>query len=159
MPTAYVEIRQTDARRASGSPDLPPVCLELLFEQKTTFRELIRRTVEENVNAQLRKSRRSIQQDFAVTSQRNLTSQQIAAQARSGKISLPSEVTMRRKLKRSQIDLDAQVRRAWKAFERAQFLITVDGAPMESLDQSIVLGVAAKIVFLRTASFLWLPFR
>jgi hypothetical protein len=36
---------------------LPPVCLELLFEQKTTVRELIRRTVEENVNAQLRQSR------------------------------------------------------------------------------------------------------
>lgn len=115
MPTAYVEIRQSDTRSTSGSPDLPPICHELLFEQKTTVRELIRRTVEENVNAQLRQSRRSIQKDLAVVSQRSLTPQQIAAQAASGKIGMPSEVTMRRKLKRGQIDLDAQVRRAWKA--------------------------------------------
>ncbi len=159
MPTAHIEIRQDHPRDASGSPDLPPINLELLFEEKTTVRELIRRTVEENVNARLRESRRTIQKDLGVISQRSLTARQVAAQAGSGKIAMPSEVSLRRKLKRSQIDTKAQVQRAWEAFERAQFLLTVDGVPMESLDQQIVLGVATKIVFLRTASFLWLPLR
>ena len=62
-------------------------------------------------------------------------------------------------MRRSHIDIDAQVRRAWEAFEKREFLLTVDGKMAAELDEEITLAIQTKVVFLRTAAFLWLPFR
>ena len=159
MPTVLVQIGKFEADGEAGSPELPPDRFELSFEHNTTVRELIRRTVEENAKAQLRQSRRELQQEMAAISQGALTERQIQEQAAKGKVGMPTAVSFRRKLRRSHIDVDAQVRRAWKAFEKRDFLLTVDGRMASELDESIALGIHTKVVFLRTAAFLWLPFR
>lgn len=159
MPTVLVQIGKLETDGEAGSPELPPDRFELSFEHNTTVRELIRRTVEENAKAQLRQSRRELQQEMAAISQAALTDQQIREQAAKGKVGMPTAVTFRRKLRRSHIDVSAQVRCAWEAFEKRDFLLTVDGRMASELDESIVLGIHTKVVFLRTAAFLWLPFR
>ena len=159
MPTVLVQIGKLETDGEAGSPKLPPDRFELSFEHNTTVRELIRRTVEENAKAQLRQSRRELQQEMAAISQGALTDQQIREQAAKGKVGMPTAVSFRRKLRRSHIDVSAQVRRAWEAFEKRDFLLTVDGRMASELDESIVLGIHTKVVFLRTAAFLWLPFR
>jgi hypothetical protein len=159
MPNVLVQIAKFETDGEAGSPELPPDRFELSFEHNTTVRELIRRTVEENAKAQLRQSRREFQQELAAISQGALTDRQIQEQAAKGKVGRPTAVSFRRKLRRSHIDVDAQVRRAWKAFAKRDFLLTVDGRMASELDESIVLGIHTKVVFLRTAAFLWLPFR
>jgi hypothetical protein len=159
MPTVIVELRKPEADGAAGSPDLPPAYLELLFEHNTTVRELIRRTVEEHARTQLRQARRELQAEMSVASQGALTERQIHDQAVKGKVAIPSAVSLRRRMRRSHIDIDAQIRRAWDAFEKREFLLTVDGKMTTELDESIVLGIHTTVVFLRTAAFLWLPFR
>lgn len=159
MPTVIVEINQSKNGGPTGAVDLPPDYLELLFEHDTTVRELIRRTVEENAKAELRQSRRELQKKMATISQGALTERQIREQAAEGKVGIPSAVSLRRKMRQSHIDIDTQVRRAWEAFEKGEFLLTVDGKMAAVLDESIVLGVRTRVVFLRTAAFLWLPFR
>jgi hypothetical protein len=157
MPTVIVEVRKVEVDGTTGSPDLPPAYLELLFEHDTTVRELIRRTVEENARAQLRQSRRELQEKMAVVSQGALSERHLRDQAAKGKIAIPSALSLRRKLRRDHIDIDAQIQRTWEAFEKGEFLLTVDGKMAAELDESIVLGIHTKVVFLRTASFLWLP--
>jgi hypothetical protein len=159
MPTVLVQISKLETDGEAGSPELPPDRFELSFEHNTTVRELIRRTVEENPEAQLLQSRRELQQEMAAISKGALTDQQIREQAAKGKVGMPTAVSFRRKLRRSHIDVSAQVRRAWEAFEKRGFLLTVDGRMASELDESIVLGIHTKVVFLRTAAFLWLPFR
>ncbi len=109
-------------------PNCLPDSFELSFEHNTTVRELIRRTVEENAKAQMRQSRRHLHQEMAAISQGALTDQQIREQAAKGKVGMPTAVSFRRKLRRSHIDVSAQVRRAWKAFEKRDFLLTVDAS-------------------------------
>ena len=159
MPAVIVEISQSENGGPTGSTDLPPDYLELLFEHDTTVRELIRRTVEENAKVQLRESRRELQEKIAILLQGALTERQIHEQAAKGKVGMLSEIALRRKMRRSHIDIDAQVRRAWEAFEKKEFLLTVDGTMAEELDESVTLGIHTKVVFLRTGAFLWLPFR
>jgi hypothetical protein len=120
-------------------------------------REIIRRTVEEEVNTRLREKRRAIQGKLSLLAQRSLTSDHIAEQAAKGKISMPSENSVRRDMKRASIDLTRQIERAWSAFEARDFLMTVDGALMDSLGQKVSVGVNTKVVFTHTASFFWFP--
>jgi hypothetical protein len=159
MPTVLVQISKFETDGEAGSPELPPDSFELSFEHNTTVRELIRRTVEENAKAQMRQSRRHLHEEMGAISQGALTDQQIQERAAKGKVGVPTAVSFRRKLRRSHIDVSAQVRRAWEAFEKRDFLLTVDGRMASELDEPIVLGIHAKVVFLRTAAFLWLPFR
>lgn len=159
MPRVVIEIRRIEGGRTTDSSDLPPDAFELSFEHNTTVRELIRRTVEENAKSQLRQSRRELQAGIAASSASALRERQIREQAAEGKVGIPSEVSLRRKMRRSHIDIEAKIRRAWEAFEKREFLLTVDGKMAEELDESITLGIQTKVVFLRTAAFLWLPFR
>lgn len=158
MPPALVEIRQENRSTGDQQPE-PPVLLELLFEHKTSVRELIRRTVQEEVNTRLRENRRALQGKLSLLSQRALTEKDIAEQAAKGKIGMPSQTSVRRQMKRSAIDLKYQVPRAWAAFEARDFLLTVDGNLMEALDQTVNIGLNTKIVFTRTAAFLWLSLK
>ena len=154
-----IEIRRAEDGGTTETPHLPPDAFELSFEHNTTVRELIRRTVEENAKSQLRESRRKLQAGIAASSAGALTERQIREQAEQGKVGIPSEVSLRRKMRQSHIDIEAKVRRAWEAFEKGQFLLTVDGKMAAELDETVTLGIQTKVVFLRTAAFLWLPFR
>ena len=159
MPQVFIEIRRAEGSGTTDSLSRPPEAFELSFEHNTTVRELIRRTVEENAKAQLRQSRRELQAGLAASSVGALTELQIREQASEGKVGIPSRVTLRRKMRRSHIDVEARVRRAWEGFEKREFLLTVEGQMAAELDEAIVLGIHTKVVFLRTAAFLWLPFR
>ena len=159
MPSVVIEIHRVEGDATTDTPHLPPDAFELSFEHNTTVRELIRRTVEENAKVQLRQARRELQAGIAASSAGALTEGQIREQALEGKVGIPSEVSLRRKMRRSHIDIEAKVRRAWEAFEKKEFLLTVDGKMAAELDEAIALGIQAKVVFLRTAAFLWLPFR
>jgi hypothetical protein len=157
MPSAVIEIRQERSTAGRDEPGPPPLFLELLFEHDTTVREFIRRTVEEEVNTRLRGRRRAIQGKLSLLAQRSLTSNDIAEQAAKGKIGMPSANSVRREMKRASIDLRRQVERAWSAFAARDFLMTVDGVLMESLDQKVSVGVKTKVIFTHTARFFWFP--
>ena len=159
MPQVVIEIRRAERFGTTDAPQLPPDSFELSFEHNTTVRELIRRTVEENAKAQLRESRRELQEGLAASSAGALTERQIREQAADGKVGIPSQESLRRKMRRSHIDIEAKVRRAWEAFEKREFLLRVDGKMATELDEAIVLGIETKVVFLRTAAFSWLPIR
>jgi len=157
MPSVLIEFRRGEGGGPTDSPEGPDT-LELSFERRTTVRELIRRTVEENVQAQLRQSRRELQAGLAATSAGALSERQIREQALAGKVGIPSETSLRRKMRQSHIDVADRVRRAWEAFEKREFLLSVDGRMAAELDEAVALGTDSKVLFLRTAAFLWLPF-
>ncbi|WP_191837398.1 hypothetical protein [Catellatospora chokoriensis] len=128
-----VEVRS----RIPGGERLPDVLVQLAQEQ-TTVRELIRAAVAEQVRAWQADRMRC----RALLDRQYLTDDDIRAQAATGVVRLPD-----RQL--AEPDVDAEVGRAWRAFERGAFALFVGGRQVDLLDEEIVLRLGEPVVFVR----------
>lgn len=128
-----VEVRS----RIPGGDRLPDVLVELAREQ-TTVRELIRAAVAEQVRAWQADSARC----RALLDRQYLTDEDIRAQSGTGVIRMPDRQTVAP-------DVEAEVARAWRAFERGTFALFVGGRQLDLLDDEIVLRLGEPVVFVR----------
>ncbi len=128
-----VEVRS----RIPGGDRLPDVLVELA-QERTTVRELIGAAVAEQVRAWQVDSARC----RTLLDRQYLTDDDIRAQAATGVVRLPD---------RSQAvpDVEAEVARAWRAFERGAFALFVGGRQVDVLDEEIVLRLGEPVVFVR----------
>lgn len=140
MTIHHVEVQSRVLGRAV---ELEPVLLELLEEQ-ISVRELVRRTVEEQVRDLI--GRRALDNKSArqTLERQYLTDEEIAAAAAQGRVSLP-------KLSSSGTNLNAEreVERALKAFESRKFQIFIEGRQIESLDEQLSFREQTRVTFLR----------
>ncbi|MEU8074978.1 hypothetical protein AB0B31_05965 [Catellatospora citrea] len=128
-----VEVRS----RIPGGDRLPDVLVELAQAQ-TTVRELIRAAVAEQIQAWQADRLRC----RALLDRQYLTDDDIRAQAATGVVRLPD-----RQL--AEPDVDAEVARAWRAFERGAFALFVGGRQVDLLDEEVVLRLGEPVVFVR----------
>ncbi|GAA1400452.1 hypothetical protein [Catellatospora coxensis] len=128
-----VEVRS----RVPGGDRLPDVLVELAREQ-TTVGELIRAAVAEQVRAWQADSTRC----RALLDRQYLTDEDIRAQAGTGVIRMPDRQA-------AAPDVEAEVARAWRAFERGTFALFVGGRQLDLLDEEIVLRLGEPVVFVR----------
>lgn len=128
-----VEVRS----RVPGGQRLPDVLVELA-QERTTVRALIRAAVAEQV--------RSWQGDQvrcrAMLDRQYLTDAEVRAQAATGVVRLPGRAD-------AEPDVEAEVARAWRAFERGAFALFVNGVQADTLDEEIVLRLGEPVVFVR----------
>lgn len=144
MPTLTVEVRSRLVGGHEGALALQPVWLELL-EERITVSELIRRTVEEQVRELLVKRKLDAQEARQILDRQYLTAEQVAAQAEKGAIRYPSST----RTKVPDIDPEAEVRKALRAFKAGSYFITVDGKQMERLDEVVTFAPGTRVTFLR----------
>ncbi|GAB4051198.1 hypothetical protein [Catellatospora paridis] len=128
-----VEVRS----RIPGGDRLPDVLVELA-QERTTVRELVRAAVAEQVRAWQADSSRC----RALLDRQYLTDDDIRAQAATGVVRLPDR-------QHGEPDVEAEVARAWRAFERGAFALFVGGRQVDLLDEEIVLRLGEPIVFVR----------
>ncbi|GAA2399097.1 hypothetical protein Cme02nite_07940 [Catellatospora methionotrophica] len=128
-----VEVRS----RVPGGDRLPDVLVELA-QERTTVRELIRAAVAEQVRAWQADSSRC----RALLDRQYLTDDDIRAQAATGVVRLPDR-------QHGVPDADAEVTRAWRAFERGTFALFIGGRQVDLLDEQVVLRLGEPVVFVR----------
>ncbi|MFC7761859.1 hypothetical protein ACFQY4_30280 [Catellatospora bangladeshensis] len=131
--TMRVEVRS----RVPGGERLPDVLIELARE-RTTVRELIRAAVAEQVRAW----RGDHSRCRAMLDRQYLTDAEVRAQAATGVVRLPGRAE-------ADPDPDAEVARAWRAFEAGAFALFVNGVQADALDEEIVLRLGEPVVFVR----------
>jgi len=115
---------------------VPHVLVELASE-RTTTRELIRRAVEE----QIRLLRVGGVPHRPVLDRQYMSEEDIREQAATGAIRMPKAA--------AGTDVEAEVARAFRAFERNVFVVFVGGRQVDRLDDEIVLRLGEPVVFLR----------
>jgi hypothetical protein len=128
-----VEVRS----RVPGGERLPDVLVELARE-RTTVRALIRAAVEEQIRAWRGDQTRC----RALLDRQYLTDAEVRAQAATGVVRLPDRAE-------TEPDVEAEVARAWRAFERGAFALFVGGSQADALDDEIVLRLGEPVVFVR----------
>jgi hypothetical protein len=135
-----------ESRIVGGSADtaLSPVVLEILNEI-LTVRELIERTVEEQIRDLVAIRRLDVGQAERALNRQYLTTSEVRQQAQDrGVVKLPSQVKQV-----PEINVRAEIKKAISGFEAGSFIIFVDGSQMETLDDEIQLGLSSKVTFLR----------
>lgn len=128
-----VEVRS----RIPGGERLPDVLVELA-QERTTVRGLIRAAVEE----QVRCWRGDVARCRALLDRQYLTDAEVRAQAATGVVRMPARVEL-------EPDVEAEVTRAWRAFDRGAFALFVGGVQAGGLDDEIVLRLGEPVVFVR----------
>ncbi len=128
-----VEVRS----RVPGGERLPDVLVELA-QERTTVRELIRAAVAEQVRAWHGDRARC----RAMLDRQYLTDAEVRAQAATGVVRLPGRAE-------ADPDAEAEVARAWRAFEAGAFALFVNGGQADALDEEIVLRLGEPVVFVR----------
>ncbi|WP_034482809.1 hypothetical protein [Actinomadura oligospora] len=132
-----VDIEVRSRRPGASGEDVPAVLVRLAGE-RTTVRELIRRTVEEQVRelgVDAARCRRTLDRQY-------LSDDEIRAQAAAGAIKLPpGEPTAP--------DVTTEVTRAHRAFSRGTFAVFVGGRQVTELDEQVTLRLGEPVVFLR----------
>jgi hypothetical protein len=116
---------------------LPDVLVELATN-RTTARGLIRCAVEEQVRL-LRVDKAHCR---SALDRQYLSDEDIKAQAATGVIRMPPAPP-------TDIDVEAEVERAFQAFERGVFAIFAGGRQVDRSDDEIVLRLGEPVVFLR----------
>jgi hypothetical protein len=129
-----VEVR-SKVPGASG-PVLPAVLVELESET-VTARELIRRAVLE----QIATTRVTKEQARAMLDRQYLLPAEIAAMAATGAVKTPGRVV--------DPDPEAEIARAWKAFERQGFVLLCGDRQVHSLDEQLTVRLGEPVTFLR----------
>lgn len=130
-----VEVRS----KLPGGGGIPNVLVELANE-RTTARELIRRAVTEQIQV-LRGGRDSCRQAL---DRQYLSADEVRAQAATGVVKLPARGDAA-----GEPDVDDEVARAHRAFERRVFVVFIGGRQVERLDEEVVLRLGEPVVFLR----------
>jgi hypothetical protein len=129
---AVVDIEVRSRVPGRSGDDLPTVLVRLA-DEGTTVRELIRRTVEE----QIRESRADAPRCWQY-----LSDDDLRAQAVTGAIKIPPQAP-------AGPDAGAEAARAYRAFTRGTFVVFVGGRQVADLDEPITLRLGEPVVFLR----------
>lgn len=117
--------------------DLPEVLVQLAVD-RATVRELIRRTVEE----QVRELRVDAARCRRVLDRQYLSNDDLRAQASTGAIRMPRQPP-------ADPDVTAEVARAHRAFAGGTFVVFVGGRQVVDLDEEVALRPGEPVVFLR----------
>jgi len=131
-----IEVR---SRVPGTSDDGLPAVLVRLADERTSVRELIRRTVEE----QIRELRADAARCRRVLDRQYLSNDDLQAQAAAGAIKLPGTPA------RAKPDVTTEVARAYRAFAQGTFVVFVGGRQVADLDEEVVLRLGEPVVFLR----------
>ncbi|MFI1995178.1 hypothetical protein [Actinoplanes sp. NPDC020271] len=130
-----VEVRT----RVTGTSGGLPSVLVQLAEERVTARELIRRTVEEQirvVGADATRCRPMLDRQF-------LSDHDVRAQAATGVVRLP------RRSPPEAPHVATEVTRAQQAFARGSFLIFAGGRQVTTLDEELTIRLGEPVTFLR----------
>lgn len=128
-------------------PALDPVILKL-FKEEITVKELIELTVEEQIRDLTLKHRMDIAQARRALDRQYLTDEGVDQQVRqSGAVRYRLHKSTNKKLQ--ELNVEKEVQRAIRAFEKGSFLLLVDGEQMESLSEPVLLDLHTKVTFLR----------
>lgn len=145
MATLTISVESRIAGALSEKAPLDEVFLNLV-EERITVRELIRRTVEEQVhelvvthNMEYAEARKALDRQY-------LSPAEIRRQAEDeGAIRYPSKGVK----DLPQIDRRAETEKALSAFEQQRYFILIDGRQVESLEEQITFEPRTKVTFLR----------
>lgn len=143
--TNNVAIKCMVIGQAPEGPTLKPVYLELAAE-RISVRDLIARAVTEQIQVLLELHRTEARLVHLALARQYLSSKDIEKQAESGRIGLPAE---RERQPAPIIDTANEIKKALSGFETRAYQVVLDGVPLESLDENIVLKRETKIIFLR----------
>jgi hypothetical protein len=131
--------------------DLGAVNLRLVSE-KITVRELISRTVTEQIKELTETQKAQAATIHLVLARQYLTTKDINQLTETGRIRLPSEKKVN-KADSAVINVEEEINKALNGFDTQAFRVLADGDQMESLDQELVLTDDTKLVFLRLTPF------
>ena len=123
-------------------PALPIVSLTLVSE-RIAVRELVRRAVIAQVHALLAAHGRANELARRLLARQYMTQAEVEELAREGRVAAP---VVRAEL---ELDVELEVERALRGFERRAFRVVVDGEMLLSLDDQLTLTPHAKVTFLR----------
>ncbi|GLY79361.1 hypothetical protein [Actinoallomurus iriomotensis] len=132
-----VDIEVRSRMPGTSGDDLPAVLVRLA-EDRTTVRELIRRTVEE----QIRALRADTARRRRILDRQYLSGNDLRTQARNGAIKMPPQAP-------ADPDVTTEVGRAHRAFSRGTFAIFAGGRQVVDLDEEFALRLGEPVVFLR----------
>jgi len=119
-----------------------------LVSEKITVRELISRTVTEQIKELTETQKAEAATIHLVLARQYLTPKDINQLTETGRIRLPSEKQVN-KADSAVINVDEEINKALNGFDTQAFRVLADGEQMESLDQELVLTDETKLVFLR----------
>lgn len=138
-----VEVTSLTAGAAEEKSPFPAVDFSFDHEVATT-RELIARTVEEQVRHLNSKVEQSAERKRAMLDRRYLSEVDIDALAREGRISVPTPAE-----DDGLLDAGRELEKALYGFRQQRFFITVNGWQPENLDDDILLTKHSKVAFIR----------
>lgn len=137
MVAAVIEIEVRSRTPGRSGDDLPAVPVQLAGD-RTTVRELIRRTVEE----QIRGLRAGAARSGRVLDRRYPSDDDLRTRAGAGAIRTPPQAP-------TDSDVTAEVARAHRAFARGTFVVFVGGRQVVDLDEEVAPRLGEPVVFLR----------
>lgn len=126
--------------RVPGSDSGMPTVLVELSQDRTTLRGLIRLAVAEQV-AELRANATRCRQ---LLDRQYMTDADVAAAAKQGTVKMSSRAHAD-----GEPDVDVEVERALRAFERKTFVVFNGGRQVEHLDDELTVRLGEPVVFLR----------
>jgi len=146
MSALSVPVESYTLRGAKPEELIPTVKLTLSGEA-ITVGELIRRTLIEQISELTVSKMLDAVMAREHISRQYLTATEIAAQAESGSVRGPAGPKPTPEV--PQFDVDREVQKAWRGFERRAFRVVVDGQMPTELEQELVLREDSKVAFMR----------
>jgi hypothetical protein len=141
MPQVEIRSRMV----GTGSPQESPPELMLEFpNEHISVRDLIAYTLEEQLYTLLDNYQLETFHALRVVQGQYLTSEEMDAQLSPNTRSMPGRTL--------EINLDAEVEKAWTSFEQGIFLVIVDGLPVETLDDVIRFEPVSRVTIMRPSS-------
>jgi len=149
-----LEIRcRTSLEAAKASTGDTPILIQML-EEKITLRELIARTVSEQIRIVIarrdeRKAREAAEAEnqLLVLRRQYLTEDDVSRRAAQGKVSIQKAATNEEQ--RLLADVDAEIKQALSAYERGVFVVLINGRQAENLDEKLTFEDQTRVTFLR----------
>lgn len=139
MPTIEVRTKITGA-----NAPLEPVFLELVSEL-ITLRELIRRTVAQQIQELTITQRLDAAGTQAALARQYLSEDEVAAQAEAGRVKMPAtEESLG-----PRVNVEAEITKALRAFKAQRFFVFVGGRQVENLDEELDFAQQTQVTFLR----------
>jgi len=138
-----VEVQSRVVGNTGG--DLSTVLFEV-FEERITLKELILRTVQEQISQMLAEKRMEAARVKELLDRQYLPADEIASQATRGAIRFPSA---RQRSDIPQIDANREGQRALDAFTAGKFAVLAGGHQYTRLDEEMDFAQQTSVIFLR----------
>jgi len=135
-----VEVSTLVFGTGAGATSLPPVSLRLVSE-RVSAREIITRTVAEQIQALEELHKEDFASIYAALSQQYLSPDDLTNQAATGKVVLHREAARPR--------VELEVGRALRSFASKNFKIFLDGRELHKLDDEVTLIDGSSLTFVR----------